>query len=66
VIATDREIVSACGGITAAFNLANATPKNVGRIPVLFIAGHYAAFAAYATGHIEMETILFAGCGRPK
>jgi hypothetical protein len=60
MIAAHGKVESACIGIPATFDFANAPPLNRGRISVLFIAGNDAAFAADALAHIEVEAILFA------
>jgi hypothetical protein len=64
VIAAHREIVAERVGVSAALDLADATPEDVGRVAVLLVAGDDTTLAANAFGHVEVEAVLFAGAGR--
>ena len=60
VVAAHGEIVAVCIGPSAAFDLANSPPAEIGRVAVLFIACDLAGAAADALCHIDMEAVLFA------
>jgi hypothetical protein len=64
VIATHRKIVPVRVWIRTALDLSHAAPENIGRISILFVAGHNTTFTADALGHVEVETVLFSGAGR--
>ena len=46
--------------IIAGFDFSDAPPADIGGVVVLFVAGHFAAFAADALGHVEVEAVLLA------
>jgi hypothetical protein len=64
VIAADRKIVALRVWIRAALDLTDTPPKNVGRVAILFVAGHHATFAPDAFGHVEVKPVLLAGTGQ--
>ena len=64
VIAAHRQVPALGFGINSAFDLADTAPVELRRVAVLLIAGHDAAFAADALGHVEVEAVLLAGFGR--
>lgn len=49
--------------IDAAFNFADSTPVQMGRISVLFITCHHATLTADAGTHVEVEPVLFPRIG---
>jgi hypothetical protein len=58
--------VAARVGPCTTFDLANATPADVGGVAVLFVAGDLARAAADALGHVEVKAVLFAGLEWPR
>ena len=66
MIAAHREIVALRIRIVAAFDFAHAPPVDVGRISVLLVAGHHAAFAADALRHVEVKAVLFSRLQRSR
>ena len=64
VVAANREVMSLGERITTALDFAYAPPENVGRISILFVAGHHAAFTANALRHVEVKPVLLARAGR--
>ncbi len=65
MVAAHGKIMAAGIGVSAAFNLANAAPANLGRISILLVAGDLARSAADALRHVEVEAILLARPQRP-
>ena len=63
MIAPHRKMKSLSVGVGATLQFADLSPLQVRRIVVLFVAGHLAAVAPDATGHIEVEAVLLAGTG---
>ena len=60
MIASHGKVVALRVWIGAPFDLAYPSPAKVGRIAVLFVAGHLAGAAPDALGHVEVEAILFS------
>src|SRR5579863_2344209 len=60
VIAAHRQVMTLRIRVMPALHFANSPPIDCGRIAVLFVTSHYAAFATYTLRHIEVKTILFA------
>lgn len=58
MIAAHGEIVALRRRIYATFDLAYASPQDVGGIAILFVARHDAALTANALRHVEMEAVL--------
>jgi len=61
VIAAHRQVMALRMRIMAAFHFADTAPIDCGRIAILLVTSHYAAFATDTLRHIEVETILFTG-----
>ena len=61
VVATHGEIVPLGVGVGATFDLADASPADVGGVTVLLVAGDLAGAAADALGHVEVEAELLVG-----
>ena len=64
MVAAHRQVMALHVGIVAALKLAHAPPVNRGRISILLVARHDAAFAADALRHVEVEAVLLAGTER--
>jgi hypothetical protein len=60
VIATHGKIEPLRVGVPTSFNLAHAPPMNLCRVAVLLVAGHNAALATHALGHVKVEAVLLA------
>ena len=63
MVAADGKVVPLRRRIGAALDLSHAPPKDIGRISILLVARHHAAFAADALRHVEMKAVLLAGAG---
>jgi hypothetical protein len=53
--------MATCIRVSASLDFTHAPPKDIGRISILLIAGHHAAFAADAARHIKVKAVLFSG-----
>jgi hypothetical protein len=60
VIATHREVVALCLRIASSFQLSDATPQDVCRISILFVARNFAGAAPNTFRHVEMKAMLLA------
>jgi hypothetical protein len=60
VVASHGEVIARSVRPCATFNLADASPVDVGGISVLFVACNFAGATADALCHVEVESILFA------
>jgi len=60
VIAAHGEVVALGVGIDSSLDLADATPENIGRVAILFVARDLAGATPDALRHIEVEAVLFA------
>jgi hypothetical protein len=60
MIAAHGKIVAVRVRVRSTFDLSHAPPENVSWVPVLFIAGYNAAFAADALRHVEVKPILLS------
>lgn len=60
VIAANGEIMALSERVSSAFDLAHASPENVGRIAILLVACNNAALAADALRHVEVKPVLLA------
>jgi hypothetical protein len=60
VVAAHGEVEAVGVGPRSPFDLADAAPAKIGWSIVLLVACDLARTAAYALGHVEVETILFA------
>ena len=65
VIAAHREIETLGERVRSALDFSYTPPVDVDRISVLLVAGHFAALAADAFGHVEVEAVLFPGFEGP-
>ena len=60
MIAAYGEIVALRRRINTTFDLAYASPQDVGGVAILFVARYHAALTANALRHVEMEAVLLA------
>ena len=58
VVTAHRQIVAERIWINAALNLAHPPPENIRGIAILLVAGHHAALAPDALGHVEVKAVL--------
>jgi hypothetical protein len=63
MIAAHGKIVAVRVRVCSTFDLTHAPPENVSWVPVLFVTGNNAAFAADTLRHIEVKPILFSRPG---
>ena len=65
VIAAHGEVQPLCVGVRSTLDLSHLPPVDFEGISVLFGTGDFAAAAADALRHVEMEPVLFARLRRP-